>query len=470
MVDGLSNWGDYLVSQGEPKKASEIYYEGLAYARAEREPRNEALANKYIETALTLVKNYLQEDLKDQGSTYSFFAKAVDICTNILALSEHKLEHETDIQKIIRSHAEALATQRDYERAKQALDHLDTLLKPQENAKTDFAHWRRNVIFIELKHYLALQDSSKVIAILNRLHAWLDEYQAPQVTWQATCPEIVALVTEFYQQWLLAREWPFIIDLLNGLRTHLAGESQVIAWQVEALHKWGQALHQQQTYHLAIEKYQQALLTATELKTFDSVELDTNLLQCHLNYAQSYLELDDLSPAQDIFQAILAHKDTAYLGRDEKIRQAIKTFADRLSQSQAPKWSLIYQALDSLNDLNLYNEDVFSWIQIFNLQEIASLLSQNELEPALHKLQGMAKPWPADDVQKVVRKYYREQVKQKKWERAIKILAETGTLFKMEKLKATWFANTLTGLGRQLRASGELAVAAKSFEAAAKLV
>lgn len=466
LVDGLEQWGQHLEAEGKLTEATRPYAEALTYTRQAARPRNLELAAHYIRVALELAQVFLNADsLKPEVPTE--LEQAMQWYQNILHLPEHQPEDEDQINQDLYKHTFKLAEARQWERANQLLDYLDVFYPtPPDNYKTLFATWRQELALHEGHRWLAELQLEPAFARLEKLKEWLNARNAPQATWQDYEGQIKSQIyQDFCQPWLGSGSWELTGQALENLGRLVPADGEIIGWQVEALSQWARTLQEQNHLAEAIIRYQEALEKVPGQQTISAEDIEPDLLQAQLDYAQEHLNQNDLANALVIYTQVLV-KPADYLDRADKIRQALKVYSDRLP----PDWPSAQQALDSLQDLNLKNDEVFEWRQDLTLQKMEAELGQDDLKTAFDSLDTVEAPWPLSKIQALIHKYSTTRAESDQtWKLAIDALEILGRRINGDDSARQWVAAELITLGNTLRTRGNLPGAEHAFDRAIEL-
>ncbi|HXW00586.1 MAG TPA: hypothetical protein VEC93_19370, partial [Anaerolineae bacterium] len=463
LVDGLEQWGQHLEAEGKLTEATKPYAEGLSYTRQAARPRNFELAAHYIRVALELAQIFLKADLLTPEAPAEI-EQAMQWYQNILNLPEHQPEDEDKINQALHNHTFKLAEARQWERANQLLDHLDIFYPAlSDNYKTLFATWRQDLALHEARTWLEEPQLEPAFIRLEKLKAWLNARNAPQATWQDYEGQIKSQIyQDFCQPWLNNGAWELARQTLTNLGYLVPADNEIIGWQVEALYRWARTLQQQNHLVEAIARYQEALEKTPDQQAISGEEIEPDLLQAQLDYAQEHLDRHELANALAIYKQAL-EKPADYLDRAHKIRQALRAYSNRLT----PDWPAAQQALDSLQDLNLKNDEVFEWRQNLTLQKVEAELGQNDLKAAFDSLDTLESPWPLGKIQVIIHQYSTSRLEaDHAWTLPIEALSGFGERVKEDNLARQWVSDELITLGNSLRKQGNLPGAEQAFDRA----
>ncbi|MBE7468673.1 MAG: hypothetical protein DPW09_27440 [Anaerolineae bacterium] len=460
LVAGLEEYGKFLKAEGKLTDAAKEFYKGLKWTREAREPKSSELAAHYIEVALELAQIFLEGD--PCGSETSAVDQAVEWYQNILKeIDERTATDEDKINQTLYRHAfERLAKAKQWPRVDHLLAQLDALYpNPTDDYKTLFATWRRDLTLAEAQTWLRERNLSNAFACLKKLKEELNGRKAPYTTWPNTINQVKTLVYHnFGQNWLHDKAWPLATDALAYLDDLIPHDSEIIGWQVDAYWQWGQVLQNQNRWPEALKQYDEALKKTPKQQQVSEDQIEQDLLETQLAYARQHLAEDGvedgLNKALAIYREALQKKSHDYLNRADKIRQDLKRHSDRLIQPP-PNWPAAHQALASLQDLGLKNNEVSESRRTLTLQNIEYLLFQEDKVEAAFALlmspEAMEPPWPLSQIQAITHRYWKSRVRVDTWTLARDALEHLGKITVETPAVRQWVSKELTELSQSIR-------------------
>ncbi|MCB0168678.1 MAG: hypothetical protein KDI79_30910 [Anaerolineae bacterium] len=468
LVNTLEAWGQYLEHDHSLEKAAEVYHRALSLTRQAARRRNIELAGHFVRVKLQLAQICLHND-SFSSVTPDVIDQALEGYQVILALEECTPDYEQKINEALYQHADKLAEQRRWERARDILDRVDSLYPPapENKYKTLFAGWRKELELKEVTTWLEARQDEKAFVSLERLRDWLKAYNAPKITWRTTTGEVKNLVNDYCQSWLDEENWPLATRTLSRLAELIANDDKIIGWEVTAYRRWGEWLQQKARLSEAVAQFKQALEKTPDKEKSLRDEIEQSLLDTQLAYALTFLNQHQLKPAVNIYGELLQQPHD-YLDRADGVRRALKRYSDQLIDQPQPNWDNANQALEALLGLGLDDEQVFGWRQELNLRRMKeALLTFDNLDAAFDTLRKIDQPWPMDQIQNLVRQYRETRAGMDTFHFALQALERFGQAIDGEQVQARqWVARELVRLGDDLEKQDNLSGAGSAYELA----